>query len=108
MNKFLSMLENPRPETVVEEENLRYFISKIFIWDYFNISESTYKSYSVDEKSRLFHKYYSELYQKYYESGDFYFLFLFGLLLIGIFCLCLAMLCVIIKEIFRFVTRYLH
>ena len=52
MNKFLSMLENPRPETVVEEENLKNL--KISIWDYFNISESTYKSYSVDEKSRLF------------------------------------------------------
>ena len=39
MNKCLSMLENPRPETVVEEEKLRYFISKISIWDYFDISE---------------------------------------------------------------------
>ena len=67
MDKFLTMIENPRPETVIEEEKLRYFISKISIWDYFDISESTYKSYSVEKKSRLLNKCYSELYEKYYE-----------------------------------------
>ena len=41
MNKFLSMIENPRPETVIEEEKLIYFISKISIMDYLNIYEST-------------------------------------------------------------------
>ena len=66
MDKFLTMIENPRPEIVIEEKKLRYFISKISIWDYFDISESTYKSYSVEKKSRLLNKCYSELYEKYY------------------------------------------
>ena len=35
------MTVSPGPETVTEEEKLRYFISKISVWDYFNISEST-------------------------------------------------------------------
>ena len=77
MGKLLSMIENPRPETVVEEEKLRYIISKTSIWDYFDISESTFKSYMVKEKSGLLNKYYSELNETYYGSDKFYFLFLF-------------------------------
>ena len=92
MDKFLSMIENPRPETVIEEEKLIHFISKISVLDYLNIYESTYKSYSVEEKPRLLNKYYSELYEWYYGSGNFYFLLLFGLLLPGIFYWCLALL----------------
>ena len=95
MDKFLSMIENPRPETVIEEEKLIHFISKISILDYLNIYESTYKSYSVEEKPRLLNKYYSELYEWYYGSGNFYFLLLVGLLLPGIFYWCLALLCLV-------------
>ena len=82
MNKLLSIIENCRLESVIEEGKLRYFISKISIWDYFNSSESTYKSYSVEKKYHLLDKYYSELYEQYFGSGNFNFLFLFGLLLI--------------------------
>ena len=77
--------------TAIEEEKLRYFISKILFWDYFNISESVCKSYPVEEKYRLLNKYYSE---PYYVSGNFFILFLSGILLSGILFLCLAILCV--------------
>ena len=66
MEKFLSMIESSQPEPAMEKENLRHVISEISIWDYFNISKSTYKAICVDEKSCLLNKYYSELYEKYY------------------------------------------
>lgn len=66
MEKFLSMIESSQPEPAMEKENLRHVISEISIWDYFNISKSTYKALCVDEKSCLLNKYYSELYEKYY------------------------------------------
>lgn len=76
-HKLLSMIENTRPKTAVENEKLRYFILKTSTWDYFYISESTCKSYLVKEKSGLLNIYYSKLYETYYGSGNFYFLFLF-------------------------------
>ena len=92
MDRYLSITESSRPEPVIEEEKLKFLISKISIWDYFNVSESTYKAYPVDEESRLLTKYHSELYKKYYGSGNFYFLFLFCRLLCAIFCLCFSVL----------------
>ena len=66
MEKLLSLTESSQPEPTMEKEKLRYVISKISIWDYFNISKSIYKALCVNEKSRLLNKYYSELYEKYY------------------------------------------
>ena len=48
MERYLSMIETSRPEPAIVEEKLKFFISKIAIWDYFNISEATYKTYPVD------------------------------------------------------------
>ena len=56
------MNETSRPEPAVKVEKLKFLISKITIWDFFNISEATYKAYPVDEKSRLLTKCYSELF----------------------------------------------
>ena len=69
IKRYLSMIEASRPEPAIKEEKLKFFISKITIWYYFNIPEATCKAYLVDEKSRLLTKYYSELFQKYYGSG---------------------------------------
>ena len=60
------MIEASRPEPAIKEEKLKFFISEITIWYYFNIPEATCKAYLVNEKSRLLSKYYSELFQKYY------------------------------------------
>ena len=49
VNKFLSMIENPQPETVIEEVKLKFFVSKIPVWDYFNISKSVFKSYLIEK-----------------------------------------------------------
>ena len=66
MKRYLSMIEASKPEPVIDEEKLTFFISKIAIWDFFNISEATYKAYSVGEKSRLLTEYYSDLFDKYH------------------------------------------
>ena len=42
------MIENPEPETVIEEVKLKFFVSKIPVWDYFNISKSVFKSYLIE------------------------------------------------------------
>ena len=69
------MIETSRPKPAIKEEILKIFICKIGIWDYFNISEATYKVYLVDEVSRLLTQYYSELFEKYYGSGEFFLFF---------------------------------
>ena len=60
------MIEASRPEPAIKEEKLKFSISEITIWYYFNIPEATCKAYLVNEKSTLLTKYYSELFQKYY------------------------------------------
>ena len=77
MKRYLGMIETSRPEPAIKEEILKIFICKIAIWDYFNISEATYKVYLVDEVSRLLTQYYSELFEKYYGSGEFFFVLFF-------------------------------
>ena len=76
MEKFLKILESSRQEQqLFEEEKVKFFASKIPIWDSFSVSEATYQAYPVDEKSKLFGRYYSGLYEKYYSSGKTFFLF---------------------------------
>ena len=83
------MLESSQPEPVIEEEKLKSFVSNI------SVSESTYRAYSVNEKTEMLTKYYSELYKKYYGAGNFLF-FLF-LLLGAVFCLCLITAAVLVS-----------
>ena len=97
MDKFLSMLEKPQLEAVINEEKLKYFISKVSIWDYFGIPEKSYKSSSVEEKTSMLNKYYRELYQKHYGSvNQFYLFVIFGCLLSAIFCLILVLILLLI------------
>ena len=91
INKFLRLLEKPQPEVVTDEKKLKYFISKVSIWDYFSLTEQAYKYSLVEKKTNVLNRYYTEFYQKYYESGYFYLFFILsGCLLSAIFCLCLT------------------
>ena len=67
------MLDSSRPKQQnFEKENVKFFVLRIpFFFVFFfggggSISEATYKAYLVDDKSKLFSRYYSELYGKYY------------------------------------------
>ena len=76
MEKLLGMLEVPQQQKVViDESKLRCFISKISIWDYFRISQNGYKNFPVEQKESMVNRYCNELYQKYYGTGNFVFLF---------------------------------
>ena len=94
VDRYLSMLESSQPEPIIEEEKLKSFVSNI------SVSESTYRAYSVNEKTEMLTKYYSELYKKYYGAGNFLF-FLFPCLLLGaVFCLCLIAAAVLVSVFF--------
>ena len=97
MEKLLNMLEKPQPEAIIDEDKIRYFISKVSIWDYFGIPENSYKSSSVDEQTSMLNGYYRELYQKYYWSGNQFYLFVIsGCLLSAIFCLIFVLILLLI------------
>ena len=68
MNKLLSSLEKSQLEVVIDQKKLKYFMSRVPIW------EQTYKPFLVEEKISLLNKYYLELYQKCFGSGNFFLL----------------------------------
>ena len=60
MEKFLNILEAPRPQQQqndFDEEKTRYISSKISIWDFYGIPQATYLNYPVEEKSKMFRDY---------------------------------------------------
>ena len=61
MDRFLNILEAPRPEETFDEEKTRFINSKILIWDFFCIPQATYLAYSNEEKSRMFIDYCQKL-----------------------------------------------
>ena len=65
VENLLSLVENPQPN-MTDEEKLKFFITKISIWDHFSLHEAPYKSLSMEEKSAVLKRYYVELDLKYY------------------------------------------
>ena len=96
MDMLLGMLEVPQQEKVIiDETKLRYFISKI--WNYFPISKHAYENLPVEKKESMHNRYYNELYDKYYGTGNFvFFILLFLCLLFAIFCLISILLLIVI------------
>ena len=60
MENLLSLVENPRAQ-VLDEEKLKFFTSKISIWDHFSMHEVSYNSLSTEEKAALLKRYHLEL-----------------------------------------------
>ena len=94
MDRMLRVLGKTQPEVSIDEEKLKYFVSKVPKSIYFSITEQDFKSSSADEKTRMPSKYYCELYQKYYGLGKcFYsFVIMFDSLLSAILCLVLTVI----------------
>ena len=66
------MLEGPRSSALaIDETKLKFLNSKVSIWDRFTISGKSYKSSSIEEETSMLNRQVSELYQKYYDSGNF-------------------------------------
>ena len=74
MERYLNILEAPRQqqEETFDEEKIRFINSKISIWDFFDAPQTTYLSYTNEEKSRMFKEYYSKLVNKSYGQGKFF------------------------------------
>ena len=53
MKKYLSISENSQPKALINEEKLKFFISKVSTWDHFGITENTYKPSIDDEKPSI-------------------------------------------------------
>ena len=53
MEKYLSISENSQPEALINEEKLKFFNSKVSLWDHFGITENTYKFSIDDEKPSI-------------------------------------------------------
>ena len=51
---------------VLDEEKLKFFSSKISIWDHFSMDGASHKSLSTEEKTALVKRYYVESECKYY------------------------------------------
>ena len=49
MEYFLSLVESPQP-TIIDEEKLNFFTTKILVWDHFSMHEASSKSLSVEKK----------------------------------------------------------
>ena len=72
MDRFLSILEEkqPVPEEIIDEEKLRFIVSKISIWNFFGIRQTNYLTRSKDEKLRMFKDYYKKLVLKYFNCEN--------------------------------------
>ena len=100
MDKFLSILEAPRPQQQQQDfdaEKVRFMNSKISIWDFYGIPQVTYLSYSVEEKSKMFKEFYLKLLEKYYGSTGKKNYFLSGLV-----CLVSLLACFLIFSLIFF------
>ena len=74
MDRFLSLLKKPQ-QKVRNEEKLKFCALNVSMWDYFSMAESSYKSLTVEEKTSLLNKYYSELDDRYYgKTGNLIFI----------------------------------
>ena len=61
IDRFLSIVQESSPEIEINKEKLKYFTSKIKIWDYFQITQQHFLSLSEEEKTAILKKYYREL-----------------------------------------------
>ena len=65
MDNLLSILEDNSAEQEIDETRLKYFTSKIKIWDYFNLPRQKLVSLSTEERSTMLKIYYNDLNSKY-------------------------------------------
>ena len=71
MEGYLNMLDAPWPnqEENFDEEKIKFISTKLSIWDYYGIPQSTYLAYTNEEKSKMFKEYYKKLVDKYHDIG---------------------------------------
>ena len=64
MNNLLSIVEENSAEEEINENRLKYFTSKIKIWDYFNKTHQKFVLLSTEERSSMLKRYHFDLNSK--------------------------------------------
>ena len=85
MDNLLSIVEENSAEEEISGSRLKYFKTKIKIWDYFNMTKQKFVSLPTEECSSMLKRYYFELNSK-YSTGKILFL-LFIVLVLEMFLL---------------------
>lgn len=50
-----------KEEVRIDEEKLRFLVTKVDIWDHFGTTRSQYLSLSTDQKSKMLKEYYKKI-----------------------------------------------
>ena len=81
MEHFLQMVEEPFQQQVeTDEAKLKYFISKVKIWDYTCLGLNDNQKLSVEDRSSVLKNYYLEMRSRYSDGT--------GKVLLVFICLC--------------------
>ena len=64
MENLLRIVEGNADEEEINEEKLRFFNTKVKVWEYFNISQQKHVSLSTEEGSTMLKRYYHKLNSK--------------------------------------------
>ena len=98
MGNLLRLVQNLHSQ-VIDENKLKYFTSKISMWNHISMLQTSYQSLNVEEKTALLKRYYTNLNAKYYgkEPGKFYSLpsedcLIFYWLMITVFACCILVI----------------
>ena len=75
MENSLRTVEENSAEEGINKDRLKYFTTKIKIWDCFNISQQNFISLSTDERSSMLKRYYHNLNSRYLAAGKSFFLY---------------------------------
>ena len=73
MDNFLSIVEENSAEEEINESRLKYFTSKIKIWDYFNQTHQKFVLLSTEERSSMLKRYHFDLNSKYLAGKSLFF-----------------------------------
>ena len=70
MEKFLQIVQTPTQPAEVEmdPERLKFFNSKLKVWDFAKISVSEFRNLPFDDKWSILKKYYVDMLSKYFDS----------------------------------------
>ena len=80
MQKFLDIVKEPSSSSLeIQEDRLKFFVSKVKIWDYAGLSQGDYQKLSTEARSSILKKYYLDLTYHYPVATNFLYFFLFGL-----------------------------
>ena len=80
MEEFLRIVEEPlstSAEVTIDADRLKFFTTKVEIWEYAKIPASDFQKLSFDDRASILKHYYSDMSAKYSVSAAILFIYLF-------------------------------